>query len=210
MRTRSIGMILALLAVGCALPRASRAVEGAPTLAGQWVLIPGLDQDPAPRGGRAMGPGGGGRGDGAGGGDRGGEVGVRGGWGGRRGGAGGGRAGSGARGGMMGRLPAKLNILEQDGRAMLQDSTGATLEQIVTATSDSTPPPAAPGVRRMRGHYDHGRLTVEHPSPMGGVITETYAVREKEDYLEIRVKVTADDHRATREFLRVYRPAGTN
>src|SRR5690242_12007314 len=97
MRTRSIGMILALLAVGCALPRAARAVEGAPTLAGDWVQVPSLNQDPAPSGRRSMGPGGG-MGDGAGGGDRG-EVGVHGGWGGRRGGRGG---GGGGRGGLAG------------------------------------------------------------------------------------------------------------
>ena len=106
-------------------------------------------------------------------------------------------------------LPARLRIEQSDSLVVLRDSAGTALQEITIAQDGDGPSPASSGARRLRGRLKGGRVEVSRPSLMGGRITESYALKNGGELLEIRFKLTSGEDAPSREFVRAYRRART-
>ncbi len=215
----SCATIASMMTAGASIPARAAENNRPPDLTGQWRLDPKRSDNPqrggaglrGPRGGGwGRGPGGGGMGGGPmGGGPMGGGP-MGGGPGGgppegAPGGEGeGGAAPEGALANRPVRLPELIHVTETPELVSLEDSTGAVLQEIVTAAGQDTMA-HAPGAQVMNGEWKGDKLVVRREGPRGGTLTTTVSLEGKAgDLLVIRTKIEGRGDMPAREFKRVY------
>lgn len=189
----ALSIMVPILAIGAgvAISQREKETKSPADLTGEWRL------DPSRSG---FGPG----------------MGARGGWTGRDGPQPGGpregrmRAGGGpetderAGRARMVRLPERIRIEQAAGLVSIADSTGVTLERIMTGKTEAR----AEEVPSVAGEWNKGSLQVVREGRRGRV-TQTFSLEDEGRTLVIQTKTESNGPRPSREFKRVYRRMST-
>lgn len=198
--------VVAVVVLSAAAATAVAASKPMPSFAGEWRFDAAKSDVPSggPHGGGMGGPpmgSGGWGGAGSHGGHR--EHGHDG----PGGGAGG--AGDSARGGHGGkmRMPEDMRIEQKPGLLRLEDSTGIVFREIAFNDSAATSATTGPG-EFFGGRWAGDRLEVEHSTPNGATVVESYALADHGQTLVIKVSMAAESG-SPREMKRVYRKVET-